>query len=268
MALISVIINFCSNEAMFLDSILHETAKFSDDIVVSYGSMLYNGEAENTTLIQHYKSMYPNVTFVCYEVDLSLPASAKRGVIHRPTAYWHNLARWTAVKALKNEDSWVFVIDADEIPDGDKVSEWIRCKCGELRKSHCYKLGTYWYFKTPEYQSQSYEDSILLIHKSHLTEENIFGDLERDYTISHSGLKLERMILGLDGLPMWHHFSFVRSRDGIKKKLLSWGHADDLFKNVNIDDVMNYMYMNDKPNDFVHGYQYNIVENKYNIQLY
>jgi len=252
---------------MFLDAMVQETLKFSDDVVVSYGLKLYNGQQEDLQLMEYYQSKYPAVRFVCYDVDPSLPVSERRGVVQRPTAYWHNLARWTAIQSLRNDDSWIFVLDADEIPEGEKVKEWLDCKGNQLDPSHCYKVGTYWYFKDPIYQSMSYEDSILLIHRSSLTEDNIFGDLERDYTITHSGLKLERMILGLDGLPMWHHFSFVRSKEGIKRKLLSWGHADDLFKNVNVDDIINYMYKDDQPNDFVHGYKYKIVENKFGIQV-
>jgi len=261
----SVIINFCSNESMFIDALLTEAQKFSNDIVVSYGSKLYNGQDEDPAIISRLKEDYPAVQFVCYEVDKSLDMTKQRGVVRRPTAYWHNLARYTAVQHLKHNDGWVFVLDADEIPEGEKVKEWFEDRGDVLNQGHCYKLANYWYFKYPIFQSKTFEDSVLLIHKKHLTEENIFGDFERDFLIQNSGTKLQRPIMGLDNKPMWHHFSFVRTKEGIKRKLLSWGHADDIFKGINVDEIIGYMYKDDQPNDFVHRYEYNRVPNKFNI---
>jgi hypothetical protein len=238
---------------------------FADEIVVSYGDMLYNGEHENMEFLSEFKGLFPCVKFVQYNVDLKMPLSDMKGVKQRPTAYWHNLARDTAVKALSNDIDWVFVIDADEIPEGVKVKEWLDQM--HLNAGCCYKIATYWYFKLPVFQAKTYEDSILLIHKKHLNEENIYGDFERDFTIQNSGTVLQRMNMGIDGTPMWHHYSWVRSKDGIRKKVSSWAHANDIFRGVNVDDVINFIYKNDSVNDFVHGYEYSIVSNKFNIQL-
>jgi len=271
MPTISVIINFCSNESMFLDALLTEVQKFSHDIVVSYGSKLYDGKDEDFELIASFKDKYPLVTFSCYEVNKSLDMSKQRGVVRRPTAYWHNLARWTALQHLKTPastpDNWVFILDADEIPEGDRVKQWLDHYSPLLNPTHCYKIATYWYFKLPIFQAKTYEDSILLMHRSHLTEDTIFGDYERDYTIHKSGTHLQRSIMGLDGMPMWHHFSFVRTKEGIKRKLSSWAHVDDFFKGANVDNIVNFMYKDNNPNDFVHHYEYNQVPNKFNILL-
>jgi hypothetical protein len=260
-----VIINFCSNEKCFLDSLIKECSHFANEIVISYGDILYNGDHEDLGFLEIYKSLYPHVKFVQYHVDLSKPHSEMRGVINRPTAYWHNLARDTAVKALSRDIEWVFVIDADEIPDGMRVKEWLNFT--KLNSSCCYKIATYWYFKLPIFQAKTFEDSILLIHKKHLTENNLYGDFERDFTIVNSGAILQRMNMGLDGKPLWHHYSWSRSKDGIRKKVSSWAHANDIFKGVNVEDVINYIYKNDGVNDFVHGYDYNIVDNKFGIEL-
>lgn len=262
---IGVIINFCSIEKCFLKPLLEQCSLFAQEIVVSYGDMLYNGEKEDLSFIDTYKILFPNVTFVQYKVDLTKPIHEMKGVQHRPLAYWHNLARFTAVNSLSSYVDWVFVIDADEIPEGVKVREWLNVV--KLDPSRCYKIATYWYFKLPIYRAKSYEDSILLIHKKHLTEDNIFGDYERDFTIQNSSTVLQRMNMGLDGKPLWSHFSWTRTKDGIRKKLTSWAHANDIFKGVNVDDVINYMFKDDGVNDFVHNYQYEVVENKFGIEL-
>jgi hypothetical protein len=249
---------------MFVDALLCECLKFSKDIVVSYGSHFYNGEPEDLEHMQQLSRKYPDVKFTMYAVDVTLPVTARQGVVNRPTAYWHNLARWTAVQALAH-DGWVYVIDADEIPDGSVVAKWLEDVENDLVAECCYKNACYWYFKTPENQATTLEDSVLLIHKKHLTRETIFGDNERDFTIESSKARLLRQVKGLRAQVMWHHFSFVRSKECMIRKLTSWAHANDMFKNVNAIDFVNHVFRNDDVNDVVHGYNYNRVENKFGL---
>lgn len=262
---IGVVINFCSNEKCFLKPLLEQCSLFANEIVVSYGDMLYNGETEDLSFIESFKEMFPNVKFIQYKVDLTKPTHQMKGVKHRPLAYWHNLARFTAVNTLSLDVEWVFVIDADEIPEGMRVKEWLNNV--KLDAGSCYKIATYWYFKLPIYQAKTYEDSILLIHKKHLIVDNIFGDFERDFIIQSSSTILKRMNMGLDGKPLWRHYSWTRSKEGLRKKISSWAHANDIFKGVNVDDVIDYIFRNDDVNDFVHNYKYEVVENKYGIEL-
>lgn len=260
---VGVIINFCTNELCFLDSLLRECQKFADDVVVSYTDRLYNGEPEDVSFVELYKSKYPNTKFLKYEIDLNKPIHELKGVVYRPLAYFHNLARYTGAQALDPSIEWVFVIDADEIPEGDHVKTFLQS--AYLNPYNSYKLATYWYFKLPTYQAKTFEDSILLIHKCHLTEDNIFGDLERDYLIPQSGTSLQRMIMGCHKLPMFHHFSWVRSRDGIRKKVSSWAHKDEM--GMTTEEIMDRIFKTDMVNDIVHGYEYNIVENRFGIKL-
>ena len=95
--MIGVIINFCSNEKQFLDPLISECSLFADEIVISYADKLYNGDKENLDFLDQYQNK-ENVKFVQYQVDLTMPYTKMKGVQHRPTAYWHNLARFTAVK--------------------------------------------------------------------------------------------------------------------------------------------------------------------------
>jgi hypothetical protein len=251
---VSVVINYCSNERIFLGPILSECKKFSDDIVVSYGSHLYDGQIESNDFTE-----YPDIKFVEYKVDISLPNKDRCGVVNRPTAYWHNLARWSGIQLIRHE--WVFLIDCDEIPDGNRLSEFF--KSFVLDETKCYKFANYWYFKDPTNQSLSLEDSILLIHSKYLSTNNIFGDWERDHTIRNSGATLERMIMKNE--PFFHHYSWVRSKDGLRHKISSWAHSNDIFRNANIDSIIEYIYKDDNVNDIVHRYSYKKVKNFFNI---
>jgi hypothetical protein len=249
---------------MFIHALLEECGKFSDDIVVSYGSHFYNGESEDIIHMQELASKYSTVQFVKYNVDVALATSERRGVHKRPTAYWHNLARWVGICALKRHD-WVYLIDADEIPEGECVRQWLSDVGRDLNTDCCYKNACYWYFKSPENQATSLEDSVLLIHYKHLTEENIFGDNERDHLIQSCGSKLLRQVKDLSGRVMWHHFSFVRGVDGLRLKLSSWAHTNDMFSNVDVNAFVAYVYRNDEVNDIVHGYSYKKVPNRFNL---
>jgi hypothetical protein len=262
--MISVIINYCSNERPFIDAVLNECMKFSDDIVVSYGSHLYDGTRENMDDVHAMISSYPTVQFEMYDVDVTRDLSGCRGVQNRPTAYWHNMARWTGAKALKHH-GWVLVIDADEVPEGDLVRSWFEAKRHLLREDECYKMANYWYFKSPCNRAVALEDSILLIHKQYLTEGNIFGDFERDHLIRASGCTLKRETKGLDNAVMFHHFSWVRTRQGLEHKIRHWGHSNDIFKGVDASAVVGFIFKDDDVNDVVHRYNYVKVVDKFNV---
>lgn len=262
----SVIVNYCSNESAFIRPLLDQCGLFSSDIVVSYGSRLYDGTPEDASHIDGLRASYPSVQFVEYPVDTSIDLHKQRGVRTRPTAYWHNLARWTAVQALKGR-GWVFVIDADEVPEGRLVKEWLDRRLLYLRPSDCYKVATHWYFKSPIFRSTTLEDSILLIHCSHLTESNVFGDYERDHLIPASGCTLRRNTRGLNGAVMWHHYSWVRSRPQLVHKVRNWAHANDVFKGADAEAIAAQVFKSDEPNDIVHGYTYARVPNQFGIDL-
>lgn len=263
---IGILINMCSSEAPFLSSMLRECTKFAypENIVISYADRLYNGDPDDTSYITRCNMEYPAVRCVRYDVDVHLPHHKRRGVENRPTAYWHNLARFTGVTELlkdRGDVDWVFVVDGDEIPDGARVAEWLAGSSSSSSgadPSVCYKMATYWYFKLPIYQALTHEDSILLIHKSHLTAANIFGDMERDHTIARSGTRLMRMTNGKDGLPLWHHYSFVRTRENLRKKLTCWAHRDDVLNltDVDVDIAIQHVFAHGQVNDFIHGYTY------------
>lgn len=269
--MIGVVINYCSNEKIFIDISLEQCQKFSDDIVVSYGSHLYDGTPEDVDHISELQNRYPRVKFVKYPVDVELDLTKQKGVINRPGAYWHNLARWHGVKSLSaSSTSWVFVIDADEIPHGDQVKSWLTTvlryldPAGGASGDTCFKLACFWYFKYPTNRSQTLEDSILLIHRKHLTSNNIFNDLERDDLVKLSNCKLHRMVRDINSRVMWSHYSFVRSRKALTHKMKFWGHRDEY---DNVDKLISDMYLDDSVNDFIHNYQYDKVPNKFGIIL-
>ena len=264
--LISVVISYSSNEKAFIQPVLSESLRFSNDVVVSFGSHLLDGTVEDKPHIENLKSLYSTVSFVEYDVDLSIDLSQQPGVVARPTAYWHNLARWTGVQSLRCKQ-WVFIIDTDEIPDGRLVRKWSRAVVPHLNVTDCLKISAFWYFKKPIYQATTHEDTAVLIHYTHLTQGNIFGDWERLHLVAASGCTFHGQIKDFDGSVLWHHFSWVRTRAGLQHKLKHWAHADDMFHNVNATELVGKIFENDYVNDFVHHYDYVVVDNTFDIQV-
>lgn len=266
---LSIVISYCSNEACFLEPLLRECLKCSDDIVVSYGTHLYNGVEEDLEMLRHCQDIFETAVtskrlrFVSYNVGPEYYDGF--GVVNRPTAYWHNVARWTGIQALHGKE-WVLLIDADEIPEGDVFDEWFQYmeENNVLKPEETYKIANYWYFKKPTYRAHVLEDSVLLIHHSHLTKENVFQDWERDGLIAMSKTKLLRQTKSLDDEVMAHHFSWTRSREGLTHKIMNWGHANEY------DDpsaIIEKVFSSDDVNDVIKHYTYDKVENLFNIEL-
>ena len=69
-------------------------------------------------------------------------------------------------------------------------------------------------------------------------------------------------VLSLTGRPMMHHFSWVRSKDEMITKVKNWGHASDKNWILLIEEEFSRSF---NGTDFVHGYNYNIVENTFNL---
>lgn len=260
---VSVVISYCSKERCFLQPILEQCSKFSDDIVMTFGTHLYDGTVENVDGLVEMSQKFKRVQFVQYEVG---PDNYNgMGVIYRKAAYWHNMARWTGVQHLRVHD-WVLLLDCDELPEGDAFGEWFRKveRSSWLNTSKTYKIANYWYFKEPTNRARTLEDSVLLIHSRYLSKYNIFGDLERDYTIAASGTELVRQVKGLKGEVMFHHMSWVRTREGLEHKIKNWGHANEY---SDPDAVIARIYADDGVNDVIHGYEYDKVPNVFGLDL-
>lgn len=267
---LSIVISYCSNEACFLEALLRECLKCSDDIIVSYGSHLYNGVEEDKETLRYCQYVFDTfvsagkLRFVCYPVGKEHYDGF--GVVNRPTAYWHNVARWTGIQAIHQKDNWVLLIDADEIPNGDIFDEWFQYmeENNVLKRNETYKMANYWYFKHPKNRARVLEDSVLLMHISHLTKVNVFHDWERDGLIAMSKTKLLRQTKSLDDEVMFHHYSWVRTREGLTHKIMNWGHANEY---GDPKAVIEKIFSTDGVNDVIKNYTYDTVENEFNIQI-
>jgi hypothetical protein len=262
--MLSIVINYCSNESIFIRPLLQQCTILQDrelkvKVIVSVGSHLYDMSPESQTHIMELQNEFPCVDFVWYQVTESCPMYPMNPLRQRPKAYWHNVARMKGYGHIL-PSSWILFLDADEIPDATLFGEWIDHVLPNVQQDVAMKLANYWYFRKPVYQATTYEDSPVLIHSSRIKNQDaLMTDNERDGIIVATNTPCVRCVVHPNGKkPMIHHFSWVRTHDQLIKKVQMWGHQNDENWETLVQREMAQPFSG---KDFVHGYEYVEVPN-------
>jgi hypothetical protein len=246
---LTTILQYSTIDIRFLEINLAQASKFSDEIIIPICDHFFNGEKENKELLaESYQiaSKFDKCSIYMFEWD----------GVKSNTGYYHNLSRALGTNIAKNE--WLLFLDADEIVD-DEFEEWFETvKHTDLM----YWLTCYWYFREPIYQSKTKESAGLLIRKNQCNW-NINVREERQQLFNHKLVNGDlQPILSSSGLPLVHHYSWVRSKTQMIDKVKNWGHRNDKDWVALIEKEFNKEF---DGTDFIHGYQYNTVDNKFNL---
>lgn len=228
MSVLVTLVSYCSNERDYIRRVLDAAIYATDTVCVAFGNRLYDGSLENTDEIAALALEYPTVGFSMYDVPDDMLGTP---------VMLHNLARKCAMDCARKErpddDFWVLMLDADEVPrrHGTDLRQWREKSLAGLDKRNGYKLTSFWYFLAPNLVSQGLQDSMTLVHSSAMTEKTMSSPRERDgicYEIIFAGGEVVRHVYGLNGEPMFDHFAWVRGgRDGLLRKVANWGHSGD-----------------------------------------
>lgn len=255
--MISTAVQYNTSDFRFLKANLTQVSKFSDEIIITICDHLYNGEPENQELLEKSKQIISQFDKCKLEI-------IKWEGFSEHLAYYHNLSRKTALDIAKND--WILFIDSDEIVD-DNFGDWFEVN---RHKYNGYNFTCYWYFREPIYQATKTESAGVLIRREDCDNWDLSNRLElkqfyqrlwEEDRLSH-GDWLDNPILGLDGKVMLHHYSWVRNKEQMLKKVQNWAHQKD--KNW-IELVEEEFSREFNGTDFVHGYDYKIVKNKFNL---
>jgi hypothetical protein len=233
----------------FLKANLVQLTKFSDEIIIPICDHFFNGTPENNELLEKTFELIrktTNCTGYLFEWEGVKPN----------TGYYHNLSRAIGTELSTND--WLLFVDTDEIVD-DGFGDWFH---SIKHTDNSYWLTCYWYFREPIYQATKAESAGLLIRKKDC-HWNLDLREERQQLFNHKLINGDHnLILSKDNKPFIHHYSWYRTKEEMLQKVENWGHKND----TNWTDLVEAEFSRPfNGTDFVHGYQYNIVENKFNI---
>jgi len=258
---IATIVNFCTNESRFIKSCLEQALCFSRQVLVVISSHFFDGTEENRSLLEEIYAAFPDCEFIEYPfVPQKVPRRIMKSI--GPEHFWHCASRMVGVACLREDIEHVLFLDADEVADGERFQQWL--DCSDYMHHRVLKLANYWYFREPCYQAETLEDSIALVQKKTLTADLVLHLDERCAFYNCLSGPKRRMVVGVDGFPLFHHFSWVRTQEEMLKKVKSWGHKKDR----NWEELVVAEFSAPfKGVDFVHGYQFRQVSTPFSISL-
>lgn len=239
---ISVIIPYCSLERDLLDDVLQSVDGTCDEIILVYMTHFWDGtpDTETPSVIAEFKKKY-KIKDICLEWTADSVSST-----------WECKMRKHAF--LNSTKDWILFIDSDEVlRNKDAFTKWFQSiRDGSV---HSYKLANYWYFLSKQRRAKPIEDSIVLIKRNEITLRH-FDQFKanRDAFVNKN---TPRYTKDLNAEPMFDHFSWVRSKDVLLKKVKAWGHHGDkdwvpLLEKAFSEDILT-------TKDFVHNYTYDII---------
>lgn len=247
--MIDVVLQYSTLDYRFLKVNLEQLSKFADTIIIPVCSRLFNGEPENKELLAKSYEIISNYSKCSvYEFEWEGPKENP--------AYYHNLSR--AIGTSVSTAEWILFLDADEIVE-DSFQEWFETV---KDTTNSYWLTCYWYFREPIYQATRQESAGLLIRRSQCTW-NLEVRAERQQLIGMNTVNGDiYKILSKEGHPLVHHFSWVRSKEEMLKKVQNWGHKHDKSWTDLVEQEFSKEF---DGTDFIHNYNYVTVDNKFNL---
>jgi hypothetical protein len=241
---VAAIINFCTTEARFLKACIEQVRYFAHQIIIPVCDHFFDGKPENRALLEQIYRSFPDCLFVEFPY---LP--------NKSPAYLASVSRMVGTQFLHDEIDRLFFVDADEIPEGKKIVSWFNSS--DWAQYSVLKLASYWYFREPRYRAQQWEDAILFVQRKTLDASLLLHERERAAIYDALPGPKKCMVTGSDGTPLCHHFSWVRTKQELLKKVTSWGHRKDR----NWVDLVEQEYSGPfRGTDFVHGYSYQEID--------
>jgi hypothetical protein len=255
------VVNFCSNESRFIKACLEQAVQFSSQVIVPVCDHFFDGTEENLPLLKEIYAAFPQCLFIEFPfVVEKIPKRIWRAV--GPAYFWHSLSRLIGFSFLADPIESVLFLDADEIPDAHRFTEWL--DASDYQCHTALKLSNYWYFREPCYQAVHFEDSVVLAQRKALEPDLLLRKEERDAIYDLLPGPKRRNVIGVDGMPMFHHYSWVRTHQEMLKKVQAWSHKNDRNWTELVDREFEGPF---KGTDFIHGYSYRTIDSPFDIRL-
>lgn len=171
--------------------------------------------------------------------------------------FWHQETRLHGFARCKHD--WILWIDADEVLREPKLFlEWFDTV--KDSKYESFKLANYWYFMSERRRAKQLEDSIVLCRRRVLSFTKFrMQNGEREHFYDHVQPEVKQRGVTYKDTVFFDHFSWVRSKELMLKKVQSWGHRGQrdwkpLVERAFAEDALT-------TKDFVHpdGFEYEVL---------
>lgn len=246
---ISILITYCTLDDAFLDKCTQEALKITNNVYVFAFDKFFDGTPQDSAKLN--RITMGDYKGVIFNFDMYKSTSNVRA------ANENKLRRLAWEYIQKNKPTkYTLLLDVDEIVDANKFIEWYNTKNSEL---FSYFFESYWYFRDYDYRALVTESHCIpLVLNSRVNPEEDFtlaGMRERWAFKKNScmtGIKLYGIV------PMFHHYSWVRTKEEMLKKVSVWSHKDDKDWNSLIEEEYSRPF---NFSDFVHGYKFEKIAN-------
>jgi hypothetical protein len=249
--MIDVVIPYCTLDKLFIQKNIEQCLKFANNIFISVSSHLYTGEPEDKQSIDELKSFcsqYKNIEILEYQWVKDVPFDF----------YWNCYSRWIGIQKCKTD--YIMQLDSDEIIDSDLfLQSYLENEDGFWQKYKTYAFGMYWYFRDFKYRSKTLEHAHIYVKRDILNKRNVFTKYDRG---GHAIIdKMDGFYkAGYRNKYYIHHFSWVRKKSDLLKKVGGWGHKNERKWEDLIEDHFSRPFLG---KDCVHGYEYELVDSPF-----
>jgi hypothetical protein len=249
--MITISYNYSSNDFEFLEEVLNQANKVTDDIQISYVNKFFDGKEENLNLIEKSKLLAKERAIfneIKFDSDIAKINNDKKMTFK----YWHNITRFNNFSKAKYD--YILFLDGDEIIDGDHFKDFL-CNIN-IKDYNSYIFNVYWYFRSKRFQATTWEEGPVMTNKNSLNYNDFMSVHERWNLLKDP---CARDVKSLCGKPLIHHYSWAKGsteeecKEKLLKKIESWGHSEEVDWRGRIEEEFSRPF-NGK--DFVHNYSF------------
>ncbi len=225
---VATIISYCSNDFRFISKCIEEAKVFSQQIIIPVCDHFFDGTPENRQLLNHTYAKHPDCQFIEFSYQPDRIYSQYHSMDPNDpdwAIFWAATTRYVGFHYLDPKIESVLFLDSDEIVEGKPFLDWLEAK--EYLSYEALRLASYFYALEPTLQAKNVVNLPLFVKKSAFAPLTLFNELERiGAYLSHAGPKREEVV-GVNGLPFVHHYSWVRTKEECLWKTRTWSHRND-----------------------------------------
>jgi hypothetical protein len=289
---VNALIPITVNDFRFLPILMKQLDFICGKVVFIYSDYLFNQKEQDKQKLQKIFELPKKLgltstfEFVKYEIDFNVNEFFVSEYKNSPKRYWINKARMDGFDYIDKNAKWVLLIDSDEIPDSCEFLKWadtINWDDIESKDIFTLNFDNYVYFWKNCFVKYETENSIVLLNEKVFRNRKKYEPLflnEFERTVFYRFIPENycKMNIKFNNKCLFHHYSWVRTLEEMKSKVLNWGHSDDhLFVELNYNDgsrekerkvSINYMYANYFAHKFIENTEFKNDINKQKLNYF